>query len=131
MNQQNLIISENDDRFYIHRSTIPGAGKGLFTHVLLTKGTDLEVAGILIQRNSVSDQCTHYADAYKFRVKNYLLIPLGYAAMVNHSSTKRNLKKIIVGKRLYLRTLRSIEPGEELFFCYHDYAKKKFSLKEI
>jgi len=100
---------------------------GLFAKVPLARGEDLEVIGTLIARNSTSDECTRYADAYKFRAGKYLLIPLGYGAMVNHSSNP-NLEKIIKNDRVYLRALRPVRAGEELLLCYSQYARRAFHL---
>ena len=112
-----MIIVENDERFYVNTSTIPGAGDGLFAKTFLAEGKRLEVIGVLVPAGSVSDVCTRYADCYKFRVGDLLLIPLGFGGMVNHSRNP-NLKKVIDGQRVYLRTTRPIHPGEELFFTY-------------
>ena len=118
---------EKDPRFYIAESTVSGAGKGLFAKAPLVQGERLEVLGVLIAADSVSDQCTHYTDAYKFRVGSKLLIPTGYGAMVNHSADP-NLEKIIEGEQVYLKALRPISKGEELLFCYSEYAQTKFGL---
>lgn len=112
-----MIIVENDVRFYISKSTIPMAGDGLFAKIFLVEGERLEVIGVLVLAESVSDVCTRYADCYKFRVGDLLLIPLGFGGMVNHSRNP-NLKKVIDDQRVYLRTTRPIHPGEELFFTY-------------
>ena len=85
----------------------------------------LDVCGSLIRKNSLADHCTRYADPYKFRVGLYLLIPTGYGSMVNHSLMP-NLKKVIKGKTVSLQALRTIQAGEELFFCYSRYARKRF-----
>ena len=37
-----------------------------------------------------------------------------------------NLEKIVEGERLYLRLLRDVKSGEELFFIYNDYARDRF-----
>ena len=37
--------------------------------------------------------------------------------MVNHSRHP-NMEKVIEGEKVYLRTTRPIQPGEELFFTY-------------
>ena len=118
---------EQDTRFYISDSTLPKAGKGLFAKAPLVQGERLEVLGVLIPADSVADQCTHYADPYKFRVGDQLLIPTGYGAMVNHS-VNPNLEKLIEGERVYLKALRPIKEGEELLFCYSEYAQTKFGL---
>jgi SET domain-containing protein len=114
-------------RFYVRKSTIPSAGNGLFAKKSMASGEVLKIRGSLIRRNSLEDVCTRYADPYKFRIGSYLLIPQGYAAMVNHSSTP-NLKKVIKGKTVFLQALRRIEKGEELFFCYSRYAQKRFHI---
>ena len=118
---------ETDKRFYIGESTVPGAGRGLFAKTPIAQGERLEVLGVLIPADSVSDQCTHYTDAYKFRVGDKLLIPTGYGAMVNHSLGP-NLEKCIEGGKVYLQALRPISKGEELLFCYSEYAQTKFGL---
>ena len=110
---------------YVKKSTIPGAGKGLFAKTAIRRGSRLKISGVLIRKKSLADQCTAFADPYKFRVGAYLLIPLGYAGMVNHSVTP-NLKKVIQGKTVYLEALRPIRTGEELCFCYSRYAQNKF-----
>lgn len=124
-----MIVEETDDRFYLAESTIPRAGDGLFARVPLAKGDRLKVLGAVVGPESVSDRCTRYADEHKLRFGDLLLIPLGYGGMVNHSSSKPNLEKVIEGETLYLQTTRAVEAGEELFFCYSDYAQERFGLR--
>jgi hypothetical protein len=112
-------------RFCIKPSTVRGAGRGLFAKKAIVRGERFEVTGILIGKGSASDTYTRYADAYKFRVGKQLLIPTGCGAMVNHSDTPC-LEKLIVWKKLYLRALKSIKAGDELFFQYSRYARKRF-----
>ncbi len=114
-----ITIIENDDRFYVDVSTLPGAGNGLFARILLCEGDRLEVIGVLVPAGSASDVCTRYADPYKFRVGDLLLIPLGFGGMVNHSR-RPNLEKVIEGDSVYLRATRTISAGEELTFQYGD-----------
>ncbi len=106
------------------------AGRGLFTRRALPKGHTIRVAGQLVKRHSFEDRCTRYADAYKFRVGVYLLIPIGIGGMVNHSATP-NLEKAVRSKTLHLRTLRAIAPGEELFFAYSRYAQNRFYVARL
>ena len=124
-----MTIEEKDNRFYVAASTVPGAGKGLFTKVALAKDDTVEVIGILIPAGSITDECTYYADRYKFRVGNDLLIPTGYGGIANHSSSP-NMEKIIVGRRIYLRALRPIEAGEELLYLYSQYAQERFGIAD-
>lgn len=124
-----MLVDETDDRFYVAESTLPEAGNGLFAKVALNEGDRFEVIGALVLRESISDLCSHYADEHKFRVGDYLLIPLGFGGMANHS-VNPNLEKVFEGEnRVFLRALRRIEPGEELFFTYTPYAQRRFGLE--
>jgi hypothetical protein len=120
------MTEEHDSRFYVAASTLRGAGQGLFAKAALAKGEMLEVVGILIPADSVSDRCTSYADVYKFRVGADLLIPTGYGGLANHSASP-NMEKIITGKQVYLRALRPIEQDEELLYLYSRYARGQFA----
>lgn len=120
-----MISNESDARFYIAKSTIKGAGKGLFAKIAIAKGDKLEVLGVLVPAKSLADRCTTYADAYKFRIGKYLLIPTGLGGIANHSDTP-NAKKIIKGSRVYLIALRDINKGEEVLYIYGAYAQKRF-----
>jgi hypothetical protein len=116
-----LLLDESDARWELRSSTIPGAGRGVFARIDLPAGAALEVIGVLVRSESAADSCTRFADCHKFRVGDRLLIPVGFGAMVNHS-TSPNLEKVIDGERIWLRTLRPISAGEELFFRYPDSA---------
>ena len=124
-----MIIAESDPRFYVADSAIPGAGRGLFAGVPLAAGDELRVVGVVIPADTTSDECTRYADEYKFRVGDSLLIPVGYGGMVNHSSEAPNMEKVLVGTALFLRTLRPIAVGEELLFRYSEYAQMRFGIR--
>ena len=123
----NPAIDETDDRFELRPSTIPAAGLGVFTRVELTVGATLEVIGVLVTHESISDRCTHFADHHKFRLGDKLLIPAGFGGLVNHS-VDPNLEKVIEGDRLFLRAIRPIAAGAELFFRYPDAALQRFGL---
>lgn len=122
-----MLLDETDDRFEVRSSTVPGAGLGLFTRVDLPAGATLNVIGVRVRGESTSDRCTHYTDTHKFRVGEWLLIPVGFGGMVNHSLTP-NLEKVIDGDQLSLRALRPIAAGEELFFRYADGALERLGL---
>jgi len=123
-----MLIDEGDDRFYVTDSTLPGAGRGLFTKVPLRKGERLEVIGVIVRRDSASDRCTHFCDQHKFRIgENKLLVPLGFGGMVNHSPAP-NLQKVFDGDRLFLEALRDLQADEEVFFTYTPYAQEAFGL---
>jgi hypothetical protein len=122
-----VLIDETDDRFELRPSTIPGAGMGVFARTDLPIGAELEVIGVLVRRESVSDVCSHFADCHKFRIGDRLLIPLGFGGLVNHSPDP-NLDRIAEEDRVVLRVNRPISRGEELFFCYPDAALDRFGI---
>ena len=122
-----VILDEPDERFYAAPSTVPGAGRGLFARVPLRAGDRLAVIGVLVRRDSVSDRCTGFADEYKFRAGDYLLIPCGIAGMANHSS-QPNVEKVVEGREIFLELLRDVDAGQELCFAYSEYARKRFGI---
>ena len=123
----NPFLDETDDRFELRPSAIPDAGLGVFAQRDLPFGATLEVIGVLVMRESLSDRCTHFADHHKFRLGDKLLIPVGLGGLVNHS-TSPNFEKVIEGDRVVLRAVRSIPAGEELCFRYPDAALERFGI---
>ena len=119
--------NETDSRFYVAASTLPGAGEGLFAAQPLAAGERLLVVGVLVEAGSVADRCTSYADAYKLRAGEWLLIPVGWGAKVNHSRAP-NVRKIVEHGNVYLEATRPIARGEEIVFTYSDYAAERFAL---
>jgi hypothetical protein len=124
------MLHEQDDRFYVRPSAIPGAGDGLFSRVPLRAGERLTVIGVTIRADSPADRCTRYADHYKYRVGDALVIPVGYGAMVNHS-TSPNMAKVYDDGGLYLEALRDIDADEELSFAYDPRALDRVGLSHI
>lgn len=126
-----IFLEEKDDRFYIAESTQPGAGRGLFAARDIKKGEDLEVIGVAVDRGSVADICTSYADSYKFAADysdSYTrhIVPMGYAGIINHANDEndRNVEIKYVLRRdrttcLY-RFIRDVEEGEEILGDYGD-----------
>ena len=117
-------IDEPDDRFHAAPSTIPGAGQGLFARVPLRAGDRLIVVGVRVRRDSAADRYTAFADAYKLRAGDDLVIPCGAAAVANHSS-QPNLRKVVEGEMVYLELRRDVAAGDELCFAYSDYARER------
>lgn len=122
-----MILDERDDRFYAKSSTIPGAGRGLFARVPLKAGDRLKIIGVRVRRDSASDDYTAFADGYKFRVGDDLLIPCGIAALANHSS-EPNLRKVEGDDAVFLELLRDVDADEELCFAYSEYACTRSAL---
>lgn len=126
-----IFIEETDTRFYIDKSTLPNAGYGLFAKVKIKKGDWLEVIGVMVKKGGIADQCTHYAKRYKFAgtKDDSKIVPMGYAGIINHTADpvlqnmeltcERGLsKRSEHSSEVVYKTLRDIEPGEELLGNY-------------
>ena len=123
-----MVVAETDSRFEVRPSAMPGAGFGLFARIDLPAGSELEVIGVLVERDSPADRCSHFADCHKFNVgEKLLLVPLGFGGMANHSDTP-NAEREVRGDRVFLRTLRPITAGEELFLRYRPAALERMGL---
>src|SRR4051812_34690345 len=122
-----MILDEDDDRFYAATSTMAGGGQGLFARVPLKAGDRLRVIGVLVRQHSASDRYTAFADEYKLRCGDRLLIPSGIAALANHSAAP-NLEKVVNGDTVFLELLRDVAAGDELCFTYSEYARERFGL---
>lgn len=122
-------IKEDDKRFYISESTQPGAGRGLFAAVDIRKGENLEVIGVMVERGSPADQCTSFANDYKFAAdyadsfKKHI-IPFGYGGIVNHANNSsdqnveiRYIKKGSSDTCVY-HFIRDVSKGEEILGDY-------------
>jgi len=126
-----ICVEETDHRYNVKKSTIPGAGLGLFAKVPLKKGDCLELVGAQVPIQSITDIATYYAGKYKFAATDKdptrYVIPMGYAAFVNHCQEKQNVQIVAAkgrspknpnsGQIVYL-FLRDIEPDEELLGDY-------------
>ena len=80
-----------------------------------------------VRRGSDADRYTAFADEYKFRAGDYLLIPCGVAGMANHS-TQPNLEKVVEGDAVFLELLRDVTADEELCFAYSPYARERYGI---
>ena len=148
-----MTFEEEDDRFYIAESTIKGAGKGIFAKRHIKKGEYLYITGVKVKRNSVGDECTYFFNPYKFaanvKVKgdlvdmgDYVIVPLGYAGIINHSDENYNVeirycgddypkRSTHAGKALYW-FIRDVQKDEEVFGNYgHAWGKLLGDINEI
>jgi SET domain-containing protein len=112
-----ITIKEKDTRFYVKESTQQDAGMGLFASVDILAGSSLEVIGVMVDRESISDTCTSYSNSYKFAadyanslgsIKKHI-IPMGFAAIVNHANEKKDQNVEI----------RYIKKGQEQVCVYY------------
>lgn len=136
-----ILIEEQDDRFYIGKSTVPDAGNGLFAAKALKKGDILEIVGVQVKAGSNADKCTDYAFTYKFAASekdaSRYVVPMGFAGMVNHCRERQNAlirglksrppQNRNSGQMVY-QMIRDIEIGEEILGDYGNEWEETFSL---
>ena len=140
-----LSFHENDDRFYIKKSTISGAGKGLFSRKKIYRDEKLIIKGVLVEKDSPADFCTTFSNSYKFAASltllpngdidtgKFFIIPLGYAGMVNHmdEESKRNVQiEYFSNYEVAYVFLRDVEKDEEIFGNYGEDWQKMLSWSE-
>jgi hypothetical protein len=128
-----ILIEENDERFYLKKSTQPNAGLGVFASKDLKKGDFIEIIGVMVKKNSIADVCTSYANNYKFAAAydneyDMHIVPMGFGGMVNHANNKEEQNaeikyiehKIInsaAGKAVYY-FIKDIKKDEEILGNY-------------
>lgn len=128
-----ILVKEKDERFYIKESTIKDAGYGVFASRNIKKGEFLEIIGVMVEKDSISDFCTHYAKDYKFAANfeekfDKHIIPMGFGAIINHTSDsqkqnaelryeKHSLKNPSGGSAIYY-FIKDINKDEEILANY-------------
>ena len=128
-------IKEDDERFRLDKSTIEDAGVGVFANKFINKGEKLNVKGIIVEKNSTADICTHYANDYKFEFYdcNKYLIPTGFAGIVNHTDDqeKQNVEiRRIEKESLFYEFIKDVKQGEEILGNYGENWSKIFKEKK-
>lgn len=115
---------------YTKKSTIPGAGKGLFTKVFIPKGTRIvEYKGRILTWKQV-EKMPDESYGYVFWFSNNYVIDAwktkkGIAHFSNDANgitrvpgIKNNCEYDTVKRRCYLKAIRDIEAGSEILVPY-------------
>lgn len=118
-----------EKHLYVKKSTLPNAGKGLFTKVFIPKGTLIvEYKGKITTWKEVKDD--DGKNAYIFYVKRYHVIdawptkkPLARYANDARGLTRikgvtNNCDYITKGLKAYIESKKNIEAGSEIFVDY-------------
>lgn len=112
----------------VKESTIPGAGKGLFTTEFIPKGTRIvEYKGAIRTWKEVQHNDTNYYIFYVTR--NHIIDANGYkkspARYINDAEglkkikgLKNNTEFVKDGKRVFVDAIRDIPAGGEIFVSY-------------
>ena len=119
-----------DRHLYIKRSSLPGAGKGLFTKHLIPKGMRItEYKGKLVTLKEV-EKMTDDRDGYVFYFNNKYCIDAwktkkGVAHFANDANgivrvegVKNNSEYVTGERRCYIEATRDIQPGSEVLVGY-------------
>jgi uncharacterized protein len=119
-----------DKNLFVKKSTIPGAGKGLFTKVLIPKGTRItEYKGEVLTWKEV-EQMADDRNGYVFYFNSKYCIDAwktkkGVAHYANDArgitrvdGLKNNCEYVTEKKRCYIEATKDIPAGSEIFVGY-------------
>jgi len=126
-----MIIEEKDKRFYLKDSLIENAGMGVFASTDINEGEILEVIGFKVEKDSLADICTRYANDYKFALPDpkFYIVPTGFAGMVNHTDDK-NLQNVEIryakDSTIYY-FIKKVKKDQEILGNYGEKWNKKLS----
>ena len=114
---------------FVKKSTLPGAGKGLFTRIALFKGERIiEYKGLITTFQKIQDNPV--LNPYVYFVNNNHVIdampfpdhPARYAndaaGIITRPGFENNAGFIVENKRVYMEALTDIPPGAEIFVAY-------------
>jgi SET domain-containing protein len=112
--------------FTIKRSTIEGAGRGLFAKRRIEEGDTIGFyTGEVIDEAAFNDPQRPFSAYVLWVCRTHIIVGEGpkanYTRFINHSDTPNAF--LIVSSRwktARFEALRRIEPGEEIFFNYGD-----------
>jgi hypothetical protein len=114
--------------FEIRPSTIPGAGRGLFSKVhIALEETIGYYTGKVLDDASFYDPKRPSSDYILYVCRNHIIIGEGpdacYTRYINHSSRAPNAFLIVSTrwKTARFEAVQPIAPGDEIFFNYGDY----------
>ena len=118
-----------DKQLYIKKSTLVGAGKGLFTKKAIVKGTRItEYKGRIQPWKDVKDE-DGYNGYLMYINRNTVINGLHHkktfaryandaAGITKIKGLRNNAEFVSEGRRCFLEALRDIKPGEEIFGGY-------------
>lgn len=114
---------------YVKKSTLPGAGKGLFTKVFIPKGTRIvEYKGKVYTWKQVEDMPDERNGYVFYFTRNYVIDAWkhkGFAhfandakGLVRKEGVKNNSEYVTEGKRCFIEATKNIPAGSEILVGY-------------
>ena len=98
----------------------PKGGRGVYSNIYFKKGSIIEICPLLISKNEkLGDAVINYSFKYDNLKKGHGAIALGYGSLYNHRDDP-NADYEIRYKKLIIKAVRDIRPGEEIFISYGD-----------
>ena len=113
----------------VKTSTLPGSGKGLFTKIFIPKGTIIAEHTGKISTWKTADHddgknpylfyvsANHVIDAkgHEDSIAHFINDARGYKKMTGFTN---NTQYILKGKRVFIETIKDIQPDAEIFIHY-------------
>lgn len=118
-----------DQYLKIKTSTLPGSGKGLFTTIAIPKNTFITEYKGKISTWEAADHDDGKNPYIYYISRNHVIDAKGnkdaYAHFANDAKgfkqadgIKNNSKYVVLKKKVYIKSIKNIEPGEEIFVGY-------------
>ncbi|MFL5762856.1 MAG: SET domain-containing protein [Bacteroidia bacterium] len=115
----------------VKRSTLPGAGKGLFAKREIKKGERfIEYLGEVITEGELNRRANRNVYGYSFYINRYRVIDAYYTpkelaryandahGLRRKKGIKNNCSYVIYNHRCWIMAERTLKPGEEIFVSY-------------
>ena len=108
----------------IHISISDGNGRGVFTNEKIEKGTVIEIAPVIVmnaENKKLLDQTLLHDYIFEWGDdRKHCAMALGWVPVYNHSyQSNCEYEMDFEAQTIAVKTIRHIEPGEELFINYN------------
>ncbi len=113
----------------VKKSTLPGAGKGLFAHIAIYKGERIiEYKGLITTFQKIQDNPVFNPFVY-FVNNNHVIDAMPFPdslgryandaeGQITRPGYTNNARFVVENKRVFLEAIADIMPGEEIFAAY-------------
>jgi SET domain-containing protein len=117
-------------KIYLDNSTVEDGGLGVFALENIKKDEVIEIApALILDFTDFVDTKWNLLFEYYFWMDDFVVMPLGYGGMYNHSkkpNAQYNVSKI--DRTITFTALKNIKKGEEIFFNYKGSSSEKAPL---
>ena len=112
---------EPSDKIYVAESTIPNAGRGVFTKRDMANGETIEVCPVIeVPLGDTSNKKGAVLVDYFFYFCDRLAVALGFGSIYNHSyEPNATYIKNLRNNTVEFKTIKNIKAGEEITVNYN------------